>query len=478
MKYIILGAGLSGLTCAAALRRHGHDVCVIEKEGQVGGLARCHREKGYVFDYGPHFLFGPKVCDLIREHFPSILLERVASTREKMFFKERYFNFPFDPKDILRKMDKTKAPAVITELALNRLLPLERRGDIINLEDWVVQAVGRRIYDYISLDGYIKKLYGIPATKVSHEWGLQKLKFLAKWHEANFWTLVLKSLLERKNISKRVIHYPPDGIDHLATQVLRTFEGSGGVVELGAEVFEVELRKQGVRVMCRRNRRKVTWEGDFLVSTIPVPHLVAMLRPEPLRTLKESVNRLRYRSLLLIYFFIKAENVLKDQCVYFTEPSFFFRRITEFKHLRASMAPRGKTSLCVEVTCFEGDPVATMSEQDLVRIIVDQLEGAGYIVRKDVEGHRVLRIPFAYPVYECETSQVLEEVLAGLEDYRQLISVGRQGLFFYNAMNSSMLMSMELGDRLGRSGQSGWDRARESTYEKRLRKYGRNAKGV
>lgn len=474
MKYIILGAGLSGITCAAALRRHGHEVCVIEKENQVGGLARSHREKGYVFDYGPHFLFGPKVCDLIREHFPSILLEKVASTREKMFFNGKYFDFPFDPRNILRNMDKAKVPAVVAELALKRLCPKGESTDRKNLEDWVVEAVGRRVYDYISLDGYVQKLYGIPATEVSHEWGLQKLRFLAKWHEADFWTLAVQSFSERKNINKRVIHYPSDGIDHLAVQLRKSLLGSGGIVELGTEVAQVKLRKDGVTVMCRRRGRNRTWEGDFLISTIPVTNLVSMLRPEPCKELLQNVNLLRYRTLLLIYFFVKAQNVLADQCIYFTEPAFFFRRITEFKHLRASMAPPGKTSLCVEVTCFDGDAVATMSEQDIVRIIVKQLEQAGYLAQKDVEGHRVLRIPFAYPVYECETTQILEEVLARLGEYRQLITIGRQGLFFYNAMNSSMLMSNELGDVLGRSRRSGWDRARELTYRQRLGKYRTN----
>ena len=53
----------------------------------------------------------------------------------------------------------------------------------------------------------------------------------------------------------------------------------------------------------------------------------------------------------------------------------------------------------------------------------------------------------------------------------RIVSMGRQGLFFYNAMNSSIMMSHELAGKLGRSDKDGRKQIVQETYEQRLRKY-------
>lgn len=52
-KIAILGAGISGLTCAYYLKKRGVDVTVYEKETRVGGLIRSTLLDGFLFEYGP-----------------------------------------------------------------------------------------------------------------------------------------------------------------------------------------------------------------------------------------------------------------------------------------------------------------------------------------------------------------------------------------------------------------------------------------
>ena len=67
MRTIVLGAGLSGLACATALRLRGADVVLVEREAEVGGLAKSFRIDGYTFDDAPHFLFGRDVLPLLAD---------------------------------------------------------------------------------------------------------------------------------------------------------------------------------------------------------------------------------------------------------------------------------------------------------------------------------------------------------------------------------------------------------------------------
>ena len=51
---IIIGAGVTGLTCALKLINQGYNVTVLEKESTVGGLAKTIEYKGCMSDLGPH----------------------------------------------------------------------------------------------------------------------------------------------------------------------------------------------------------------------------------------------------------------------------------------------------------------------------------------------------------------------------------------------------------------------------------------
>lgn len=56
-KSVILGAGPAGLGAALELTKNNMSVVLIEKENQVGGLARTISKDGWRFDIGPYRFF-------------------------------------------------------------------------------------------------------------------------------------------------------------------------------------------------------------------------------------------------------------------------------------------------------------------------------------------------------------------------------------------------------------------------------------
>ncbi|MEM9227080.1 MAG: FAD-dependent oxidoreductase, partial [Verrucomicrobiota bacterium] len=53
---IVIGAGITGLAAAATLKKHGHQVRLLEKSGRAGGAIETLQEKGYTVETGPHSL--------------------------------------------------------------------------------------------------------------------------------------------------------------------------------------------------------------------------------------------------------------------------------------------------------------------------------------------------------------------------------------------------------------------------------------
>jgi len=60
MKYdiIIVGSGLGGLECGYILCKQGYNVCILEKNAQLGGCLQTFKRGGTVFDTGFHYVGG------------------------------------------------------------------------------------------------------------------------------------------------------------------------------------------------------------------------------------------------------------------------------------------------------------------------------------------------------------------------------------------------------------------------------------
>ncbi len=55
---VIIGSGLGGLECGYILARHGFDVTVLERAGQIGGCLQTFMRRGTRFDTGFHYVGG------------------------------------------------------------------------------------------------------------------------------------------------------------------------------------------------------------------------------------------------------------------------------------------------------------------------------------------------------------------------------------------------------------------------------------
>lgn len=60
MKAIVIGAGISGLTCANYLQRSGIQTLILEQAAAPGGVSTSWKRKGYNFEGGIHWLIGAK----------------------------------------------------------------------------------------------------------------------------------------------------------------------------------------------------------------------------------------------------------------------------------------------------------------------------------------------------------------------------------------------------------------------------------
>jgi protoporphyrinogen oxidase len=282
----------------------------------------------------------------------------------------------------------------------------------------------------------------LPPNRISAEWGQQKLKFLAAWRDRSLLLLGLQALNETKRLRRKVVSYPRRGIEAIPVALAERFLETGGEIKTSAAAVSVEEHRDRAEI---RTSGGQVFECDFLLSSIPLPTLVRLLPGSHSKLMSPFVEDLKQRKTVFFLLYFDTPKVMDHQCLYFTQSLFSFRRVTEFKHLSLSMAPPDRSSLCVEVTADDDEEPDVSRER--IEVLLEELDQTGHCDVRDYAHHDVMIIPNTYPVYRREYSEALKKALTDLSSLGRIMTFGRQGLFFYNTMNNSVIDGHRLGRR-------------------------------
>jgi oxygen-dependent protoporphyrinogen oxidase len=96
---LVVGAGISGLVCAYALRRAGVDAQVVESAATPGGVIRSERRDGYLLEFGPQsFNATSPLLNLCRElHIDNQLLPAPVNAPRYVLVKGSLRPVPLSP---------------------------------------------------------------------------------------------------------------------------------------------------------------------------------------------------------------------------------------------------------------------------------------------------------------------------------------------------------------------------------------------
>ena len=116
-KYYILGGGITGLVLAYELLKKGQNVEILEKEAEVGGLAKTFYWKNREVDLGPHIYHTPDkdIQQYWTEEFPGLFHEREHWS--KNLKGGAFFDYPIShefienlPTELKEKIKKAETP--------------------------------------------------------------------------------------------------------------------------------------------------------------------------------------------------------------------------------------------------------------------------------------------------------------------------------------------------------------------------------
>jgi len=188
-------------------------------------------------------------------------------------------------------------------------------------------------------------------------------------------------------------------------------------------------------VLIYDENRQVELVADQFISTIPITLFVSLMRPRIPPAVLEAAANLKYRSLVCILLTVDRKSITEDNWIYFPDEGVIFTRVHEPRNWSEELVKDGKTSLCVEILCNQGNQTWRAPDELLVGRVIADLGRLQILQEDEVIDASVERVPNAYPLLKLGYRDHLAKLLDYLSQFENLHLLGRTGMFKYWTMD-------------------------------------------
>jgi len=294
LKISIIGAGFGGLAAAALLSKNGHEVTVFEKNDQIGGRARVHRDKGFQFDMGPSWYLMP---DVFEEFFEKLgtrpedhyELNRLDPSYRIFFSDENVVDVHAQFKDNYQLFDRLEENG--GEKLKNYLKEAEKKyntamdgliykdyNSIFDFFNLKLLVSGSKLDVFRNLDKVVTKNFDSDEARKILEYSIGFLGGSPKI------TPAIYQLMSYVDFVKGV-WFPTGGIRMVADTIKEIAEENGAEFKLDHEVKKIEVKDGKARSLMTKHGRYPT---DLVIANSDYPVTELNLLDEEYRTYNQK----------------------------------------------------------------------------------------------------------------------------------------------------------------------------------------------
>ncbi|HEX2955852.1 MAG TPA: NAD(P)/FAD-dependent oxidoreductase [Chitinispirillaceae bacterium] len=312
---IIIGGGISGLSCAASLAAQGKKVLVLEKHSVAGGLIQTFKHKEWKWNVGTHAM-GPMEDNFITRCFNYLTDNKIS------FFKvdDASAEINFSDKKFIVMNNRNKFIESLIEA-----FP-EEKNSIISFIEKMEFIFNRKHLNIIP------KLLPLPLAKISYPivtFSIHKYlnKSLKEMLDLHFKSITLKNIIafhcNKMGASPEDIsfiayslifvtyiegcYYPHGSGDSIVTSLSDFICNKGGTISTNADVKQIIIDNNKATGVVLKNNTKIT--ADIVISSIGIPETVKYFSMEKSlkREVKMTSDLKRSYSLMVLYVGFKGQ---------------------------------------------------------------------------------------------------------------------------------------------------------------------------
>jgi UDP-galactopyranose mutase len=478
-KTVIVGAGPTGLSAAY---HAGPDSILIEQNSRVGGWCRSIEAGGFTFDYAGHIMFSGD--PYVHQLYQLLLGDNVHwQDREAWIYsKNVYTRYPFQgslyglPGKVIKEciVGAIEArygslqPSPETKRAnghatngkangtngscdsvkdccgdgvLEASVPLVKRASAgpapRNFEDFIYQVWGAGIAKHFAIP-YNRKLWSVPLDEMETSWlgGRVPLPDLEEMIEG-----ALSPSPKPMGPNARFGYPLRGGFQALMDGFVPLLKGE---LRTNTSVVRVSPSRHAVTLA---DGAEVTYE--HLISTMPLPVLIARMGDEAPANLRNAAAQLRHVSVRCVHLGVSRENLTEKHWIYYPEDTVFHRVFVQGNASPHCNAPGGFGLTC-EITYSNCKPLPCDGD-DLIQRCIQDCRKVGLIAADDaIMVATQCDLPHAYVVYDHYRAEAVREIREWLEE-RDIILAGRYSEWEYYNSDHAFLAGKRAVEQIGKA---------------------------
>lgn len=407
---LILGAGPTGLSAAYHLGRSAPaaSTLLVEREEKVGGWCRSVQHNGFTFDHAGHIMFSqdPYVLEL----YQMLLGDNMHwQNREAWIYSHQvYTRYPFQgslyglPPEVLSECLIGAIEARFGPLDGAVRTPRHRRPPA-NFEEFIYRYWGAGVARHFAVP-YNEKLWAVPLREMETSWlgSRVPLPDLAQMIRG-----ALEPTPKPMGPNARFGYPLRGGFQALMDAFLPHLRCE---LSLKTSVLHVSPTQRTVRLDDGR-----TVEYETLISTLPLPQLVAACGDEAPPEVRHAAAALRHVSVRCVNLGVGRADISDKHWIYYPEDTVFHRIFLQ-GNASPHCNPPGGFGLTCEITYGPNKPLPCEGAALLRRVIKD-CRRVGLLRHDDpILTSSQIDMPGAYVVYDharADNVKCIREWLGG-----------------------------------------------------------------
>jgi protoporphyrinogen oxidase len=432
----ILGTGMAGCGAVHRLDAEGVTGVMYDKNAYYGGHTASFRsDSGFLFDVGPHISFtkDARIQDLLADG-----VDQQYETVQIILNNYWRGYWPKHPVQLhLHGLPEDVVVKVIRDFVEERQA-IER--PVKNYADWLLASFGPTFSELFPMQ-YTRKYHLTTADNLTTDW-LGPRIYRPNLEE------VLRGALSpaAPNDAHYITHfrYPSDG---------------GFVAYLKKFVRSADLRLNHEVVAVDPCARQLTFASgivapyDGLISSVPLPDLVRMIRGVPQDVIDAS-RRLACSTCVLVNVGVDRKDLSDAHITYFYDEDICFTRLGFPHMLSARNAPAGAGCIQAEVYFSDKYKPLNGSPDDLIGPVIGDLRRCGLLREDDrVLFSSAMLVKYANIIFDFDRADAVATIHGYLDDLG-IAYCGRYGDWGYlwtdEAFKSGENAAQKVLDKRGR----------------------------